>query len=144
MTTQTEAFRDIASHFVTEWASRTPVFIDNGGEVGVAGISAEPDSGAWIHISSSMITSRQRTLGRKTNRKFRRDCVFTVIVRTDINSGTNESNMLVDACRIILEGERVGPNQDIVVNDVDAVRNGPSEKWYIQTVLADFNFSEIK
>ena len=142
MATQQEAFNTVATHFLSNWASRTTVFVDNSTETNRAGEPTEPMDGDWTTLEMTEVTTRQNTLGPIGRRDYRRDCICNVVIRVPKKTGTRGANEHAQRARDILEGVRLA--NSVIINDVEIIRVGVQNKWYAISVMAEFFYIETK
>ncbi len=142
MANQQEAFSAVATRFITEWGSTTSVIVDNSTATDEAGEPDDYGSDPYAELIFSETTSNQKTLGPTGKRKYRRDCICNVVIRTPKGSGTEDANNFAIQARGILEGVRI--NNDVIINDVEIIRVGINGKWYALSVLAEFFYIETK
>lgn len=97
----------------------------------------------WARVSVMQTGGGQETLGRKTNRKYRRSASIIIQVYTLQNQGVKQATQLAKQAADVFEGESFS---GVDVND--AVIRGPNPeedgKWDQTVVEAFFDYDETK
>ena len=148
MTTFNEAKEGILTLFVTGWADRTAVTIDNeefdtDSQKDTTGTGADS---AWVRLAIRHNFGGQETIGSEGNRKFERRGNFIVSIYTACNNGTQEADNLVQGVLDILDGKRV-PGTTVRFNNVIPTEIGVlpnDEDWYLTVVTGAFVYDEVK
>lgn len=130
----------LCNAFLAEFGEDTPVAFDN--EV----LQTEP---TWMRMRVVELASEQKTLGRKGNRKFQRDCAVLVQVfepaegRVDGEGGVHGVLGLAEQVRRFFEGETISGAKfhagGIGPDRLDADSGG---RWTVQLVTVPFYFQE--
>jgi hypothetical protein len=101
----------------------------------------DPPAGPWLAVSVQHVASSQETLGRATNRRFRRSAVITVYVYDLVNQGRRSIDLLAQTARNIFEG--------VSFDSLDCgnavAREIPSDgRYYGMLIATSFDYDEIK
>lgn len=139
MATHNEAVEAIFKKFLTDWASTTPVVLD---EEAYAG----PTRSSWVRLSVRHTDGQQDTLGASGTRKFARYGIVFVQVFTPANSGRRAGDLLAQQARAVFEGV---PGSSFDVQTLrfygGRILEQPTDGgWAQQNVEVPFEYDEIK
>lgn len=127
----------IIQHIADAWVigalPRTPVRRENQ-------VADEPDD-AYIHVSIEILRAPQESLGQPGNRRFQRRGVVRIVIRTPINTGTEQSTTLQQAVVDMFEGEELDGISfyEVIPNTV-----GRDGRWHLTMVEALFFYIQVK
>lgn len=104
-----------------------------------------PASGTWAELRVREGVSDQDTLGRVTNRQFRRPAVVEVLVRSDPDGGRRAGDIVADATRDIFEGTSFSglKFRGATVRALGK-RDEGGRIWFAHLVEAPFDYWEMK
>lgn len=134
MTTLNEARAAVYTRWNAQWGTTTPFQFDN--EAFTA-----PDKDPWARVTVRHTTSVQDTLGRPTNRRFRRSAVAFIQLYALVDTGLAALDGLAQTARAIFEGVSFS---GLDFNNVVVRETGPDGKWYQVTVEGFFDYDETK
>lgn len=136
MTTLNEVRGAIYTAFVAAWGATSALTLDNED-------FSPPEGLPWARLVVRHATRGQESLGGVGNRKF--ETVGTVIVQCfgPLESGTKETDTLVEKAMSILEGVTLSP-EGIHFTGATPVEIGPGEDHYQVNVNAAFSWTETK
>ena len=136
MTTLVSA-RELATElFDSLWNDRTPVVYGND--------NAGHDKGlvAWVRMTVSHApVGGQETLGPVGQRRFQRNAIAQVEIRSPVNQGKAAADALTHAARGIFEGKTY---QGLYFGDAQARELGQDGRWDVTLVEAEFFYEERK
>lgn len=136
MTTLTEARTAIYTRWIANWLEADAKYHFDNEEF------IKPTNLPWLRVSVRHRDSNQDTLGRKPNRKYKRDGSILINIFTVPGKGTKVSDSLVQSARTIFEGETFS---GVTVDDVSNREIGlTDDKWYMVVVEAFFSYYETK
>ena len=134
MTTLNEAKEAVYARFVAQWGMTTPFVLDN---------EERDEAGdvAWMRLVVRSSTRAQLTLGRIGNRKFLSGASVFAQVYTPVNTGVQSGDSLAVQAANIFEGVSFSglDFREAVVRE-----SGPTGKWYLHVMEAEFDYEEIK
>ncbi len=136
MTTRGQAKQAIYLAFQTAWASETAFTFENEN-------FDPPDESPWVRLSVQHTDAGQETLGSAGNRNFERIGSVLVQIYTLLNAGTERSDELVEKAVEIFEGKEFA-GTTVRFKDVAGRESGPTGRWYLAIVEADFVYIEKK
>lgn len=95
---------------------------------------------SWTRWSVNETGSKQETLGKKTDRRFRRENLLVAMIMTPINAGANEAGVLAEEARALFEGEEFDDLD--FIDGVLILDLGPDKekKWQQTSVRAAFAY----
>lgn len=134
MTTLVDVRESVYARFDALWTF-TPFVFDN--------VDTDLDEGevAWARLTVRELGGGQDTLGRVTNRKYRRVISVFVQIFTPTNSGMKQAGELAEEARSIFEGVAF---DGLDMNDVNVRDLGTEGKWQRTLAEADGRYTEIK
>lgn len=135
MATINEARKLIYDKFISAWGATTLIDTDNGEFI-------EPESDPWVRLTARGQEGGQSSIGKKGNRRYKREGIFFVQIFTPVNTGTSESDTLAQLAINILEGERL--SIDVWTGNSVNREVGAEGKWYATNVETEFTYEEIK
>lgn len=137
MTTSTTlpgAVEILSAHFLTEWASRTLVALENE--------NFSDQALPWVRFSVQQTGGGQETQGPKPHRKYWRTFSAFVQVFTPADRGVAYGLGFAQQAQAILEGERL--SDGVVLFDA-VIRAQPDEpRWKVHLVEVEGAFEEVK
>ncbi len=128
----------ILNYFVSAWGATSPITLDN------EDFDPETEGGdEWVRVSIREFASGQKTLGKITNRKFRRvGSVFVQVFTKEGEGGTQPSDTLAETARGILEGTNQVAGVCFFAATVRT--QPPDDYWYRVVVEVEFSYDETK
>lgn len=126
----------IHDRWITEWDTTSPFVFENEADDALF----EGDV-AWTRLTVRNTATSQKTLGPKTNRRYRRDASIFVQVMSPLDEGMQGGAVLAQTARGIFEGERFS---DLACNDGEIREIGSDGKWYVTNVEVFLDYEETK
>lgn len=137
MTTRSEAIEAMTQQFNSVWQPTGFPYV-----LGNEKFKAPIDT-PWARMTIRHNLGAQQSLGPKGCRRFRREGSMFVQIFSPQETGTHDPAELVEIIQNGFEGEDL-PRTSICFLDVTPRENGPSDKWYQETVEIQFRYYEIK
>lgn len=105
------------------------------------GFTPPADDTPWTRLAIRFNDGRQNTLGKKTNRKFKKQGILFIQVFTISEGATDVNDALAQSSLEVFEGEKLN---GIHFNNGRIRTVGIDEKWWQQNAVLDFTYYEIK
>lgn len=135
MTTPNEAHAAINDRFITQWADATPFTFTNEGTL------ADSVDTAWVMVTVHPTKGGQHTLGKKTQRRYRRNGLIMAQVFTPVNTGSQQAETLAKQLGDIFEGESF---DGVDCFNANMRNNGSDGEWFQMNVDVEFSYQENK
>ncbi len=137
----TTARNTIVSHFRTAWLAQTPPIP----ELQYDDVRADLPDGdeSWARIFVRHGSSSQVTIGKATQRRFRRIGLITIQVFTPAGGGLSLNDIYAKVAMDAFEGTSTGGDA-IEFRDVSSQEVGVDGPWFQTNVTATFVYDETK
>jgi len=135
MTTLPEARQAVNDYFIAEWGDTTKYVLAN------EQLNPEPVDEPWVRLVVINRVSNQETLGRETQRRFKRRASVIAQVFTPLYGGTYDSDVLCEKIKCMFEGRDLG---SIWFLESDVRETGEDGSWFQMLVETEFTYEQIK
>ncbi len=135
MTTLAEARNAVEQRWLDNWTLTPFVFENEANDTLYSG------KVAWTRVVYRNTAGGQETLGRPTNRKYKRDASVMLSFFTPADMGLTESATLAQAGLALYEGVTF---DGLFFNDGVVQEIGPDGRWYQTNVEVFSDYQEIK
>jgi len=133
--TEMEVRNEILKKFLSEFNGDFPIETDNK----ILNKPATPAT--WVRINVKFNKENQDSLGIIGNRRYKGLGLIIIQVFTPINKGTNDNDTTANACKVLLDGIRIG-SLHIYNGGVRTI--GSDGEYYQQNVNFEFQFENIR
>lgn len=132
---------EIVTVFKTAWDAITPPVPP----VIYADVESDPpkDATSWAAVQVLHQISGQATLGESGNRRFRREGLVVVKIYTKAGDGLATNDLLSKVALNAFEG-KTSASGSVWFRNVRMQEGGQDGDWQISTVMADFEYDEVK
>ena len=101
----------------------------------------EPESGLWIRLVVQHHPREQVTMGQVGNRKFRSSGIAVAQIFDDIDTGTQQSDILAKELADLFEAVKFN---GMSFEAADVREGGPEGQWYMTLVEVPFTYEEVR
>jgi len=129
-----QAKNAIITQFEADWASATPIAKDN------QDFTPPINTDSWVFLSIQVTGGGQITLGGTTAVHRHTGFVY-VKVNTPKGESTYANDLLCQNAENVFAGKHIS---DVWFRNVRTMYVGIIDKWFVQTVVAEMQFDEIK
>lgn len=136
-----EAYNEVAGLFAQAWQTTGyPVVYPDKASTVPSDENNRPR--AWARFTYEIVSAEQATLGERGNRRFRRDGLVQVQIFTAAGDGLRLCHELTKLVCDAFEGYT--DSENIWFSSVFPQRPVPDGPWTMTTVVAQFQYDEVK
>lgn len=144
---QSQASIAIYQQWMNTWPALTTAIVPTTGVPFVFDNDVNDESPTYARVKVLHGNSDQHSLGAVGNRRFIRDGVIQITLKTPANTGRINTDVMVAACRSVYEGNRLASTTSepgVVCEAVDAGKDSTDGQYWSSVVTVPFTFYETR